>query len=116
MEPKRDTRSLRQNAYFHTVIVKMFQEFLKDQDYEHNSFEAAKGFLKAKMLSETLVNPTTGKVIETRVRGTSELSVEEMTDFIDRCRFWLADFFGIIVPDPDPMHWIPMPEKQKQSA
>ena len=106
IEPRRETRSNQQNRYFHGVIVEMFHAFLKEQDFEHNSREAAKGFLKAKLLLQDLVDPATGEVIGRRVRSTAELTTEEMTDFIERARTWLADFFGIIVPDPDPTWWV----------
>jgi hypothetical protein len=101
IEPRKNTRSSQQNRYFHGVIVEMFYQFLRDQDYDAASPEAAKGFLKAKFLLHELVNPETGEVIGRRVKSTAELSSEEFGDFIDRARAWLADFFGLVIPDPD---------------
>lgn len=101
-EPKKNTRSLQQNKWYWGVIVQLFYEFLRDQDYEITSPDAAHGFIAAKLLREELINPATGEVIGRRIRSTTELSTAEFSDYCERARAWLADFFGIVCPDPDP--------------
>lgn len=104
VEPKRDSRSLRQNAWYHACIVEPFRQFLADQDYEATSHEAAHEILKAKFLTVEIADPQTGEVIGRRVRGSSDLSTEEFSDYCERCRAWLLDFFGIVTQDADPAY------------
>jgi hypothetical protein len=59
-------------------------------------------FLKAKFLTRPVVRPDTGELIGRIVRSTTDLSTEEMTDYIERCRAWLLDFFGVMTNDPLP--------------
>jgi hypothetical protein len=79
-----------------------FADFLAAQDYEMNTPEEAHEILKAKLLTRPVVRPDTGEIIGRIVRSTTELSTEEMTDYIERCRAWLLDFFGIMTNDPLP--------------
>lgn len=103
--PRRNLKSTQQTRYFHAVIVEMFYQFLRDQDYADASREMAKGIIKEKFLRVEIVNPATGEVVGSRVKGWSELTIEEAIDLIDRSRIWLADFFGLVIPDPDPSYW-----------
>lgn len=101
LTPRRNTRSLRQNAFYHAGIVQPFAEFLRDQSYDQCDHEFAHSILKAKFLAEDVINPETGEVLCQRVKSTTSLDTEQMSDYIDRCRAWLLDFFGIITHDPD---------------
>jgi hypothetical protein len=101
-DPRRDTRSNRQNAWYWACIVSAFAAYMRDQDYEIITDDEAHEFLKARFLAVSVHNRRTGEVIGRRVRSTTELSTEQFCEYCERCRAWLADFFGIIVPDPQP--------------
>lgn len=98
----RARRTDAQNRYYFGVLVTAFADYLSEQDYEITTREHAHELIKGKFLIVDVVHPTTGESIGRRVRSTTELSVEEFSEYIDRCRAWLLDFFGIIVPDPEP--------------
>ena len=114
IQPKRDTRSLRANGYYFSCVLKPFFEFLRDQETESIDTDQAHEILKRNILGEKMVtvNKTTHRVPP----STRKMNVEEFADYVYRARVWLATYVGIETPDPDPMYWIPMPEKQKQSA
>lgn len=102
--PRRPTRSLRQNAWYFSCIAAALAQYLSDQDYDVTTTDQAHELLKARFLKVAVTNKRTGEVLQNRVRSTTELTTEEFSDYCERCRTWLADFFGIIVPDPDPDH------------
>lgn len=109
IEPRRLTRSQRQNAWYRGFIVAPFFEFLTDQDEEITDPDQAHRILSREFLTVPVVNKRTGEVITTRVRSTTELSIEEMHDYCERCRAWLAKMFDIptIDPEPDPAKQVP---------
>lgn len=101
--PYRARRTDAQNRYYWGVLVAAFRDYLNQQDYEITRAEQVHELLKCKLLTVDVANPATGEIIGQRVRSTTELSVEEFTDYVERARAWLLDFFGIIVPDPEPV-------------
>lgn len=100
MEPARNVRSNRQNAYYWAAIVSAFAQFLTEQDYDITGPDEAHEFLKARFLAVTVTCRTTGEVIGRRVRSTTELDTAQFSEYCERCRAWLAEFFHIVVPDP----------------
>lgn len=102
VRPRRNTRSLQQNAYYWACVVTPLADFLSAQDYELNTPEDAHEILKAKFLTTPVINPETGEIIGRIVRSTTDLSTEEMTDYIERARAWMLDFFGIWTQDAEP--------------
>ena len=103
IRPRRDTRTLRQNSYYHAVITPALAKYLSDQDYDVTTPEDAHEVLKARFLVANVVNKTTGEILQRRVKSTTSLTPAEFSDYCERCRAWMADFFGIIVPDPMPL-------------
>jgi hypothetical protein len=97
----RPRRTDRQNRWYWPCIVGAFAQYLNEQDYEVTSPEQAHEILKAKFLTVDVVHKQTGNVLGQRVRSTTELDVEEFTGYAERCRAWLLEFFGIMVPDPE---------------
>lgn len=97
--PARVTRSNRANAYYWSCVVASFHDFLREQGESYTA-EDCHEFLKCKHLLQTLVNRETGEVIGRAPRSTASLTTEEFADYLDRCIVWLADTFGIVVPDP----------------
>jgi hypothetical protein len=107
--PRRPTRTLAQNAYWHGVIVESLRQFLAAQDYENCDHDFAHEILKEKFLRVPVYSPRTGAVMCYRTRSTADLDTAEFTDLIERARAWLADRFNVVVPDP-----VPWPEREKE--
>lgn len=92
-------RSLKANAYYWAVIVKLLAEYwgLDPED----AHELIKQYCNAKTVD--VVNKQTGEVEEkTIARSTASLNREEWTQFIERCQRWAAEEFNVVIPDPDP--------------
>ncbi len=100
--PYRARRSDQQNKWYHPCIVGALFQFLREQDYDITHPDDAHEILKAKFLTVDVLDPQTGQVIGKRVRSTTTLSTAEFSDYCDRCRAWMLDFFGIVCPDPTP--------------
>lgn len=102
IEPKRNTRSLAQNAYYWKCICEPFAAYLSGEGYERITKDAAHEIFRDRFLSEPVIHPRTGKRIGTIRRSTAKLSTVEKADYIERCRAWMLDWFCIITNDPDP--------------
>lgn len=93
-------RSNQQNRYVH-VCFTLAQKGLYDSGYEKiTTPESAKAWYKNHFLKIDAVNEKTGEVYE-YVRHTSELSKDEMTEFIDRMRDYSLEFTGVYIPTPE---------------
>jgi len=91
-------RSNKQNAYMHGVVFDMIAKEMGEWDIEH-----VKDLMKGKFLRYPKIVKANGKVFqEYKIRHTSELDTKEMTEFIEKCRHWAAEFLGINIPDPEP--------------
>lgn len=94
-----ENRSVRQNAYYHSVIVKLLADYW---GLEHDdAHELIKLHCNAKVIS--VVNKETGEVEEQTIgASTANLNKEHWQLFIERCHRWAAMEFGVVIPDPDP--------------
>jgi hypothetical protein len=91
-------RSLSQNAYLHVVFT-LCQRGLIDGGYSNiKSMEDAKDFYKELFLTVEHINEQTGEVYKV-VRRTSDLSKEEMAEFIQRVIDHQLEWFGNYIPD-----------------
>lgn len=106
----RPRRSDRQNRYYWPCFVAPFAEFLRDQG-EHVTDEEAHEILKHKFLRKTTIAPTTGEELEYVRPTTTTLTTSEFNEYLDRCAHWLADMFGIEIPDSTDYH-----EREPQTA
>jgi hypothetical protein len=79
----KDSRSLRQNNFFHGPLIDSFVDHTGDTDRE-----LLKWRLKVKFLTVNQGHP------RERVRSTSELSVAEMAKFLDQCIVFMIDELG----------------------
>jgi hypothetical protein len=100
-EPKRDTRTLRQNRAFWRLWVQPLHEYLAENDPKHpagrDGREWAKKIICAAVLGvDRRTCPITGAVHED-AKGTSGLSVEEFADFLDRAAGWVATTPPVVV-------------------
>lgn len=85
------SRSLRQNAFFHGPVVDAFVELTGEPNRIY-----WKSYLKQLFLTEYLENR------KEYVKATSDLSVREMSNFIQKCLDYLADQGGNV---PDSESW-----------
>lgn len=94
-----ETRSKKQNAYYHAVIVKGLAEYwgLDPED----AHELIKKHCNSKIVD--VVNKETGEVGEETIPcSTASLNKEEWGLFIERVQRWAAIEFDFVIPDPDP--------------
>lgn len=105
VEKEIKARSLKQNNFFHAVVVPLLADYWGLDAAMKAEFEEAKDLIKLHCNAKTveIVNKTTGEVREVTIGGsTSALNKEEWGLFIDRCQRWAAIEFGVVIPDPDP--------------
>lgn len=101
LEPKRRLRTDQQNKWYWSCIVGPFYEYLADQDYEITRPEQAHDVLREQFLRIVLaVDRQTEEPIAYRTKSTTELSTVEFSEYCERCRAWLSDFFDINTQDP----------------
>jgi len=96
----RPRRTDRQNRYYWPCFVQPLAEFLREQG-ECYTDQQAHELLKAKFLRQDVHHPLTGRCVGETVRSTTDLNTSEFNEYLDQCAFWLADMFGIVVPEPD---------------
>lgn len=96
IKEKRNTRSLKQNAYLHTIIGYFACE------YGISAEEAKIDFYKRHCNKDLFVTKKVnrhGIEVET-LRSSSSLDTQEMTLSIERFRNWSAAVAGIYLPSP----------------
>jgi hypothetical protein len=103
-EPKKNTRNVRQNAYWHSCVVRPFFDYAREQGQpEFVEDDDAHYYLAAMILGvESVPNPLTGEELYRRPKPTHTLSHDEFWDFVDRARHWLWDTYAILTDDPNP--------------
>ena len=100
VRPYRALRSLKANAYYWAVVVQAFREFLA----RHNQFfsnEEVHEFLLQQHASRIVIDPNTGEAMSAIGRRSSEMDSAEFAQYVDRCKLWMFDRFGIVVPEPE---------------
>lgn len=96
VKEKRNTRSLNQNSYLHTIIAYFACEYGCSKD------EAKMDFYKRECnrdLFEIEIENRYGKKVKT-LRSSTSLDTKEMTLSIERFRNWSASVAGIYLPSP----------------
>src|SRR5687767_10878691 len=105
IRPRKLTRSLNANAYYHVAVCASFLEWLRE-NWGDNSIthEQAHELLKRKVLGAIeKVDKNTGEVFE--ITPTShDMDQYEFGEFIEKAAAWLAEFTGIVVI-PSEMFW-----------
>jgi hypothetical protein len=101
LEPKRRIRTNQQNKWYWSCIVDPFYDFLAAQDYDVTKPNDAHEILAEKFLRVPIVvDQETQEAVGWRTRSTKELTTVEFSEYCERCRAWLADFFHIDTQDP----------------
>lgn len=98
----RPRRTDAQNRLYWVAVVPELGRFLRDQGETYTD-EDAHELMKAKFLRETVVNKQTGEAIGVVIKSTASLSVEEFSEYIEKCVYWLADTFHIQCAMPGDM-------------
>ena len=82
-----EKRSLKQNAYYHGVVVKMIADHCgMSPDEAHDGLKGM--FLRI----ENDLLPTIG--------STRKLSTVDFIAYIEKCVIWAAEFLSLVIPDP----------------
>ena len=93
-------RSVPQNAYYWGVIVSIAAECLTDAAGEVVTSQQAHEVLKLQCNPVEVANQGTGEVL--KIPGTTtQMTTTQAEEYYERCRRWLADFFGAYVPEPN---------------
>lgn len=61
------------------------------------------------------INPRTGEVYGTVPRSTTRLTVDEMSDYIERCRTWIQEKTGIEILEYVPERAAEPPERPSEA-
>jgi hypothetical protein len=102
IHPRKLTRSLNQNAYWHAAVVEPFKEWLREQWGDNAiTHEQAHELLKRKVLGPIeKVDESTGEIYE--LTPTShDMDSAEFGDLIEKSSAWMAEFCGIVVLSSD---------------
>lgn len=94
----RPRRSDKQNRYYWPCFVQPLADFLKQQDHGITD-DYAHEILKHKFLRREVKDVNTGEVM-TFTASTTELTTAEFNEYLENCAQWLAEMFGIVVPEP----------------
>lgn len=86
----RKRRSVRENDYYHGVVVKMIADELGYEEPMDVHMELRRKFLPM---------DDTGPLMKSR--STTSLSTVEMEDYLSRIRVWAATFLGLMIPLPN---------------
>ncbi len=100
MRPYKPRRSLRANSYYWACIIPSFVKFMQS----HGQFfepEEAHEFLLQKFASKNVVDPKTGEVLSVIGCRSSKMDGGQFAEYINNCKEWLLDRFGVIVPEPE---------------
>ena len=99
----RDRRSDRQNRYWHPAFVEPFREAMHEQgeDMDHDTAHYA---LAEIAVGKTWHDRKTGKTIRYMEKTSSEMDTAEFNYMLDMAAKFLAETFGIPIPDPSEYH------------
>lgn len=106
--PKRSTKvthedgriTFGQNGYYRGVICQAVVDGAWEQNREIYTNEMAHQELKANCNYDEVINDATGEV-RRRVRSTADLDTLQFEDYLERCRLWIREWFGIDCPPPN---------------
>jgi hypothetical protein len=93
------TRSLKQNDYYHGVVIPMVRSGLYDVGYELRP-TGVHEFLKYLLLDDEIIDEITW-TYTTKEGSTKELTTKEFSEFISKIQQWAAEYLNIYIPDPN---------------
>lgn len=95
-------RSLAQNGLFHLWMGEVAKHYAEHFD-DWKSPEVWKEFFKREFLGEKAHEMPGGRVVST-TRGTSDLTVVEFAEFLDRIDQWCSENLQLALPHPMDMY------------
>lgn len=98
LRPAKRGRTLTQNAYLWGVVYPAVLEGLEDRWGESMTIDDVHAWMKARFLSEPVVNRLTGEVVGERPGSSGRLSVDQFCQYLDKVIRWARDELGVIVP------------------
>lgn len=102
IKPRKRTRSLDQNAYYFAAVVTPFRDWLRENYGDSQmSTDDAHEMLKVKILGLTEKQIPDSTETVTIIPRSKTLTVEEFSEYIEKCAKWLSEFCGIIVVSSD---------------
>lgn len=100
VQQRRKHRTDPQNRYYWGVVVEMIRAGMKDMG-DVVSAEQVHEFLKHRYLDKRQrIDPATGEVLYEIAGSTRQLGTAEMSEYVDRCIQFAAEFLGVTIPDP----------------
>jgi hypothetical protein len=99
----RQRRTDRQNRYYWPAFVTPFLAYLNEENGESHTKLSAHEILKGRFLRSTFIHKETGEAFDF-TRSTTDLSTGEFNNYLDQCAAFLAEYCGIIVPEPSEYH------------
>ncbi|MCA9496799.1 MAG: hypothetical protein KC589_07670 [Nanoarchaeota archaeon] len=100
IERKRKVRSTPQNRYYWGVVIPLIQSSFVDTWGERKTKEEIHEFLKREFQFTEYVNENTGEIIKVG-KSTTENTTVEFEEFMDDCRNFAQEWFGVIIPLPN---------------
>jgi hypothetical protein len=97
--PEEQKRSLRALGYLFGVVYRDAVAALKEAGYTDIDKDKLHALMKARHLSDVMLDPFTGEERKV-VRSTSDLTVGEMSEFMEWVMSDLAELCGISFPEP----------------
>jgi hypothetical protein len=94
IEEHHTTRTLDQNAFLHSVPLKLICDhtgFGKDEMRDYLMMEAF-GTKETEIAGRTIVRP---------IKGSSQLTIKEFSWFLDWIEAWASKTLGLLIPKPD---------------
>lgn len=98
---KKDKRSNPQNSYYWSVCVPMVLEGLYSLGYEVKTKEQAHEIIKHLFLKEDVTNESTGELLTTITKSTTDLNKEQFNQFLEELWRWASEYLNIVIPEPN---------------
>lgn len=113
IRPRKKTRSLNANAYYHSAVCSPFKEWLRENWGDPSiTHEQAHEVLKRKVLGTIdKVDESTGEVFEI-TPTTHDMDQVDFGNFIEKAAAFLAEFCSIVVLPPEMF----FEEKEKRAS
>jgi len=93
-------RSIKQNSYYWSVIVPIWQKALKESQGEIFNNEEVNYFLKYNFNGDDIINEDTGEALKFAKSSTAN-TTNDQEEFHKRCRDVAYDMFNIVIPLPN---------------
>lgn len=89
-----------QNGYYHTIIVPAYIDGEWEQNRQMFDHNTAHDQLKANCNYHDIVDENTG-VVRRIIRSTADMNTVQFEEYLERCRAFIMEWFGIDCPLPN---------------